>query len=256
MTYETVLYEAAGGVAVITLNRPDRLNAFTRQMHADLRAALQAAAGDPAVRTVVLTGAGRAFCAGQDLEEIGQGPVGDLVRDQYNPLILAIRRLAKPVLAAVNGVAAGAGMSLALACDLRIASERASFTTAFARVGLVADSGMSFFLPRLVGSGKAAELLFLSERVDAQQALALGLVNRVAPESEFAAAWREWAERLARGPAALGYMKQLLARSAHATLEEQLEHEAWFQGLAAGSADGQEGVRAFVEKREPRFRGQ
>lgn len=255
MSYETILYEVSDGVAVITLNRPDRLNAFSRQMHLDLSACLREAARDPEVRALVVTGAGRAFCAGQDLDEFDHGTVADLVRERYNPLILSLRRLEKPVVAAVNGVAAGAGMSLALACDLRIASDRASFTTAFARIGLVPDSGLSYFLPRLVGTGRAAELCLLGERVDARQALELGLVNRVVPEAEFPAAWRDWAGRLARGPRSLGYMKQLLAHAPQATLEEQLEHEAWLQGLAGATEDAQEGVRAFREKREPRFRG-
>lgn len=251
------MYEAAGGVAVITLNRPETLNAFNRQLHKELLAALDQAGSDPAVRAVVLTGAGKAFCSGQDLADVPEKPdFAEIVRRYYNPLFLRIQRLEKPVLAAINGVAAGAGMSLALACDLRIAHEKATFTTAFARVGLVPDTGISYLLPRLVGPTRAMELCLFADRIDAPAALEMGLVNRVAPADEFEATWREWAGRLARGPRSQGYIKRLLGHSYSATLEEQLEQEAWFQGLAGASADGQEGIRAFVEKRPPAFKGE
>ncbi|MCG0239888.1 MAG: enoyl-CoA hydratase-related protein [Firmicutes bacterium] len=257
MNWETVRYETGGGVAVITLSRPETYNAFNQQMHRELAEALRQAERDPGVRAVVITGAGKAFCSGQDLAEVPPDlEFSDLVRRYYNPLFLQIQRLEKPVLAAVNGVAAGAGMSLALACDLRIAHEEAVFTSAFARVGLVPDTGLSYLLPRLVGLGRAMELCLLADRIDARQALELGLVNRVAPAGEFEAAWREWAERLARGPRSLGYTKRLLYHSLRATVEEQLEYEAWLQGLAGATEDAREGSRAFREKRPPEFRGQ
>lgn len=255
MPYETLLYEVADGLAVITLNRPDKFNAFTRKMHAELQDALKGAERDAAVRCIAITGAGKAFCSGQDLTDLTGEPIGNLVRRQYNPLIQKIRSLEKPVLAAINGVAAGAGMALALACDLRVASEKASFTTAFVNIGLVPDSAASYFLPRLVGLTKAAELALLGERISAAEAERIGLVNKVVPEAEFAAAWQAWASKLAAGPRSQGLIKRMLNSSLTNNLEQQLELEAWFQDLAGSSEDAREGIAAFVEKRPPRFQG-
>lgn len=255
MAYETILYEVAGGLATITLNRPDKYNAFTRLMHTELQDALKAAEKDANVRCLTITGAGKAFCSGQDLTDLGGGPIGAAVQRYYNPLVQKLRSMEKPVLAAVNGVAAGAGMALALACDLRVASEKASFTTAFVNIGLVPDTAASYFLPRLVGLGKAAELSLLGERIGAAEAERIGLVNKVVPEADFAAAWQAWAQKLAAGPRSQGLIKRMLSRSLINNLAEQLELEAWFQELAGNSADAGEGIAAFVEKRAPQFKG-
>lgn len=259
MSYETILFEVREGAGHITLNRPDKYNAFTRQLHQELQDALKAAERDRAVRAVVITGAGKAFCSGQDLGEAAaqQGPLGDAVRRLYNPLVQRLRGMEKPVLAAVNGVAAGAGMSLALACDLRIASERASFTTAFVNIGLVPDTAISFVLPRLVGMAKAMELCLMGDRITAADAERLGLVNRTYPEAEFPAAVEQWAARLARGPRSMGYIKRMLNRSVTTPdLDSQLEHEAWFQELASRTGDAREGITAFLEKRPAQFKGE
>ena len=188
MSYEFIRYEVAEGVATVTLNRPEVLNSFTRPMSAELQAALREAAGDAGVRAVLLTGAGRAFCAGQDLAEAmpqdgSEGPrIEDIVRASYNPVVLAIRSLEKPVVAAVNGVAAGAGANLALACDIVVAAESASFLQAFVKIGLVPDTGGTFFLPRLVGMARASALALLGDRIAASDAQAMGLIWRVVPD--------------------------------------------------------------------------
>lgn len=255
---EPLLVEAADGIATLTLNRPAALNALDSALKAALAAAFRSVARDAAVRAVVVTGAGRAFCAGQDLRE-HEGNAersAEELRATYNPLILALRRLEKPVIAAVNGVAAGAGVSLALACDLRLAAADASFVLAFARIGLVPDSGSTWFLPRLVGPARAAELAFLGDPVPAGEAERIGLVNRVVPGESLAAEARALALRLASAaPRALALTKRALNRSLDATLEDQLEYEAILQGLAASAADHAEGLAAFREKRAPRFTG-
>ena len=261
-TVPTVLTERAGGVLRITLNRPDSLNAFTRQLHGELAEALRAAERDAEARVLVITGAGRAFCAGQDLKEARQAGQDDqprlsgLLRTHYNVLIKRLRSLDKPVIAAVNGVAAGAGLGMALACDLRIASSGATFVSAFSAIGLVPDSGTFYHLPRLVGWAKAMELMLTSERVDADEALRLGLVNRVLPAEAFESGVRELAERLASGPTlAYGLIKRGLNRSLSADLDTVLEMEAQYQAVAGQSYDFREGVTAFLEKRKPRFEG-
>ncbi len=243
------------GVLRITLNRPERLNAFNQAQHEGLIAALKEAERNAAVRCVVITGAGRAFCAGQDLASLGDMAVGDLLRRYYNRWVAQIRSLEKPVLAAVNGVAAGAGVSLALACDLIVMAESASFTQAFVRVGLVPDSGASYFLPRLVGYHKAMELALFGDPIRASEALELGLCNRVVPDAELEAAVNEWAGRLARGPRSMGWIKRQINRGLERSLEEVLALEAYLQEAAAETADAREGVRAFAERREPRFTG-
>jgi 2-(1,2-epoxy-1,2-dihydrophenyl)acetyl-CoA isomerase len=267
-------------IATITLDRPDVLNAFDRALKDALLAALQRATRDPEVRVVVLTGAGRAFSAGQDLKERlpredgdrsqgrGQGqvrregpsspaPLDAELRERYNPIVLAIRRMEKPVIAAVNGVAAGAGMSLALACDIRIASEDASFIEVFGRVGLIPDTGSTWLLPRLVGPARALELMWTTDAVDASAALALGMVNRVVPGDELEKETRALARRLASAaPLALALTKQAVQRALEVGLAEALDYEAALQGIAGRSADHAEGVRAFVEKRSARFTGE
>jgi 2-(1,2-epoxy-1,2-dihydrophenyl)acetyl-CoA isomerase len=256
--YETITYEKADGVATITLNRPQALNAFVPQMNQEVLAALKDGDRDTTVRCLVITGAGRAFCAGQDLKgrTPGQkGSLGSSLREKYNPMIRQIRQMETIVIAAVNGVAAGAGCNLALSCDLRVASEEAKFIQSFVRVGLAPDSGGSFILPRLVGLSKAMELLLLGDPVDAQEAQRIGLVARVFPAAEFAASTRKIAERVARAPRGIGLIKRAVNHAMLSGLEADLEYEAHLQEIAGRSADYDEGVRAFLEKRTPVFTG-
>ena len=258
-SFETVLTAFDGGVLTITLNRPDVLNAINEQLTTELGEALRAAERSEEVRCVVLTGAGRGFCSGQDLRDRAAGDFSyrEHLRATYNPVILQLRTLEKPVLAAVNGVAAGAGCSLALAADLRIASERASFIELFARVGLVPDSGSTWFLPRLVGVGKAFEMTYTTDPVDAQEALRIGLVNRVVPHEELMSKTKELAARLAAGPTkAYGLTKRAIHSALGASLEQALEYEAHLQEIAGRTADHREGVTAFIEKRLPTYTGQ
>lgn len=245
-----------GAVQTIALNRPDKLNAFTRTLHAELNAALREAR-DPSVRAVVLTGAGRGFCAGQDLTEFSApGDVGSSLRATYHPNVLAIRALEKPVIAAVNGVCAGAGLSLACVCDIRIASDAASFVPGFVGIGLVPDAGGTFFLERLLGASRAFEWMSSNRKLSAADAQAWGLVSEVVEADAFPSRVAETAATLAAGPTrAIGMTKRLFDHAAAATLEEQLELEAQLQSVAAQSDDFREGVTAFVEKRPPRFEG-
>ena len=256
----TVLLEVADGVATITLNRPDALNALTVPMKRELLAAFRAVERDRAVRAVILTGAGRAFCAGQDLRERLEpdaAPLGTELRERYNPIIRAMRGLEKPIVGAINGVAAGAGASLAFACDLRIAAEGASFALAFGRVGLLPDSGATWLLPRLVGGARAAEIALLNDAVSASAALAMGLVTRVVPAAELGDVVREMAGRLAHGaPLALALTKRSLNAAWDHGLDGALEYEAFLQDLAGQSQDHAEGIAAFMEKRPPRFSGE
>jgi 2-(1,2-epoxy-1,2-dihydrophenyl)acetyl-CoA isomerase len=221
--------------------------------------AFERAGRDPSVRVVVLTGKGRAFCAGQDLRERlepGAAPLEVELRDRYNPLILAMWRLEKPIVGAINGVAAGAGASLAFACDIRVASDAASFVLAFGRVGLIPDSGATWFLPRLVGVAKATELALTTDSLSASEAERIGLVSRVVPAEALAGEARAVATRLAAAaPRALALTKQALRRSLETGLEAALEHEAVLQGQAGATNDHAEGLRAFIDKRPPRFRG-
>jgi 2-(1,2-epoxy-1,2-dihydrophenyl)acetyl-CoA isomerase len=259
---ETVLVDvdAGAGVATITLNRPDALNALTVPMKQALLAAFRSVARDRAVRAVILTGAGRAFCAGQDLRERLQpdaAPLGVEVRERYNPIVRAMRALPKPIVAAINGVAAGAGASLAMAADLRIASEAASFALAFGRVGLVPDSGATWLLPRLVGVTRAAELALLGDSVDAADALRLGLVGRVVPADQLATEAGAVAARLAAGaPRAIALTKRALDAAWQHDLDAALDYEAHLQDLAGRTNDHAEGLAAFMEKRPPRFTGE
>ena len=251
--------ETADAVATLTLDRPNALNSLTVPLKDELLRTLRSLSRDQAVRAVVLTGAGRAFCAGQDLRERlepGAAPLATELRERYNPIILAMRRLEKPIVGAINGVAAGAGASLAFACDIRLAAPEASFVLAFGRVGLVPDSGATWFLPRLVGTAKALELALTNEALSAAAAERLGLVAGVVPAESLLEEARALAARLAAAaPRAVGLTKRAIARSADATLEEQLEYEADLQGIAGATADHAEGIAAFVEKRPPAFTG-
>lgn len=229
------------------------------RLAADLRRAVEEAARAAQVRCVVLTGAGRGFCAGADLREAAGNAgfsYGDTLREQYNPLIRGIRAMEKPVIAAVNGVAAGAGCSLALAADLRLASDRASLVQAFVKVGLVPDAGASFFLPRLVGLSRALEMAWSGDPVSAEEALRLGLVNHVVPHDDLLSATAGLARRLAEGPTrALALIKRAFAAGLTTSLEAALEMEARLQDEASATADHREGVGAFLERRPPRFQG-
>jgi len=256
-----ILFEVAEGVAKITLNRPDVLNSFTQTMARELRQSLERVAGDSQLRAVLLTGAGRGFCAGQDLAEAipheGEMPdLGDIVRGSYNPVIRAIRTLEKPVVCAVNGVAAGAGANLALACDIVFAASTASFIQSFAKIGLIPDSGGTFILPRIVGLQRATALAMLAEKVPADQALAWGMVYKVCEPIELLPAALATAKYLATQPTAgLGLIKRGFNRSLGVDLESQLDYEEELQREAGRSADYVEGVAAFLEKRKPEFRG-
>jgi 2-(1,2-epoxy-1,2-dihydrophenyl)acetyl-CoA isomerase len=251
---ETALEDA---VLMITLNRPDVLNAFNAAMHKALGAALKEAA-DPAVRAVVLTGAGRGFCVGQDLTEFREssGDIGSRLRGSYHPNVLAIRRLEKPVIAAVNGAAAGAGLSIACACDIRLAADSASFVPAFINIGLVPDSGGSYFVTRLLGYARAFEWMTSGRKLSAAEAHGWGLVSEVAEDDTLMPRAAELAAQYASMPTrGIGMTKRLFDRAATSVLEEQLELEAQLQTAATQTEDFQEGVTAFLEKREPRFTG-
>jgi 2-(1,2-epoxy-1,2-dihydrophenyl)acetyl-CoA isomerase len=245
-----------GAVQTITLNRPDVLNAFNRALHAALRDALKEAR-DPEVRAVVITGAGRGFCAGQDLKEFSEMPdIGAGLRETYHPNVLAIRALEKPVIASVNGACAGAGLSLACACDLRIAADNAAFVPGFIGIGLVPDSGGTYFVHRLLGAPRAFEWMSSNRRLTAAEAHAWGLVSEVVEANALSARTAELAATYASLPTrAIGMTKRLFDHADTATLEEQLELEAQLQAVAVQTGDFREGVAAFVEKRPPSFSG-
>ncbi|HLI52626.1 MAG TPA: enoyl-CoA hydratase-related protein [Thermomicrobiaceae bacterium] len=249
--------ELSGGVLTLRLNRPEAMNAITGEMLTELADQVAAAGSDREARVVVITGTGKAFCAGQDLKELPEEVSFQEVLERYNRVVLGIAELDKPVIAGINGAAAGAGLSLALACDLRVAAESASLVTAFSAVGLTADSGMSYTLPRLVGWGKAYELLVLSPRLTAGDALGLGLVNQVATDDTFPDTLRSLAERLATGPTrAFGFLKRALQTSANGSLREVLNQESNLQELAGRTRDAHEGITAFRERRRPNFTGE
>jgi 2-(1,2-epoxy-1,2-dihydrophenyl)acetyl-CoA isomerase len=254
-----VLLEIADGVATITLNRSGALNALTIPMKERLLAVLRDVGADPAVRAVVLTGAGRAFCAGQDLKERLEPDAPSLdaeLRLRYNPIVRALRAMPQPVIAAVNGVAAGAGASLAFACDLRIAADGASFVLAFGRLGLVPDTGATWTLPRLVGAARAAEIALLGDAVGTADALRIGLVSRVVPGDALAAEAAAMGARLAAGaPLAMTLTKRALGAAFERDLDGALDAEADAQRVAGASRDHAEGLAAFLEKRPPRFTG-
>ena len=255
-----VQVEVADGVATITLDRPEALNALTIPMKEALLAALEAAAVAPDVRAVILTGAGRAFCAGQDLRERLEPDaptLGEELRERYNRIVRALRALPKPIVGAINGVAAGAGASLAFACDIRIAAENASFVLAFGRIGLIPDSGATWTLPRLVGLAKASEMALLNDPVSAGEALRIGLVAKVVPAGSLMTEAWDVARRLAAGsPAANAATKRLLEAGLSSDLEAALEAETAAQDRLGAAADHAEGIAAFLEKRPPQFRGE
>jgi 2-(1,2-epoxy-1,2-dihydrophenyl)acetyl-CoA isomerase len=257
----SIVSERADGVLTLTLNRPDVLNAFNAEMALALHAALRAAASDAEVRAVLLTGAGRAFSAGQDLasvpnEEAGQFDIGAIVRSQYNPIIRLIRELEKPVVCAVNGVAAGAGANLALACDIVLAAREASFIQAFCKIGLIPDSSGTFFLPRLAGFARASGMMLLGEKISAEQALQWGLIWLVVDGAELVAKAKGLARHLATQPTrGLGLTKRALNASWANDLAAQLDVEEALQREAGRTRDFAEGVRAFLAKRAPVFEG-
>jgi 2-(1,2-epoxy-1,2-dihydrophenyl)acetyl-CoA isomerase len=262
MTHEFVLSDTDQHVARLTLNRPDVLNSFNRRMAVELREAIEAAAVDPTVRAILLTGTGRAFCAGQDLAEAtpsAEGPpldLGEIVHNSYNPLIRAIRHTEKPVVCAVNGAAVGAGASIALACDIVLAASNASFMQAFAKIGLIPDSGGTFFLPRLVGLPRAAAMMMLGEKISAATALDIGMIYQVCEPDALMDSALTVARTLAALPTrALGLTKRALNTSLGNGLEAQLELEEELQRVAGHTHDFVEGVTAFVEKRKPAFTG-
>ncbi len=256
-------FEISEAVATIVLNRPDVLNSFNAEMSSELVEALKRCSNDQSVRAVILTGAGRAFCAGQDLSEVlpdadGIMPsLGPIVEACYNPVIRGIRSLEKPVIAAVNGVAAGAGANMALACDFVIASEKASFIQSFCHVGLIPDSGGTFFLPRIVGLARANELMMLGEKVRAENALEMGMIYKVVSPDDLQGEGLRLAQRLASMPTkGLGLTKRGMNASLGNTLDQQLDLEIELQDEAGRTEDYREGVTAFVEKRDPQFSGQ
>ena len=256
--YETLLAETHDGVRVLTLNRPDVLNAVNAQMGRELLQGLRDAERAAEVRCVLLAASGRGFCAGADLREQvpGRTSLGDLLRERYNGIVLRMRTMEKPVIAAINGVAAGAGCNLALAADLRVASERTTFIEVFSRVGLIPDSGGTWLLPRLVGMGRALEMMFFADPMDALTAERLGLVNRVVPHDDLMAQTKEWAARLAAGPTrAYGLIKRGVNRALALDLEGALEYEAHLQEVAGRTEDHREGVAAFLAKRTPQYMG-
>jgi 2-(1,2-epoxy-1,2-dihydrophenyl)acetyl-CoA isomerase len=261
MSYQNILFDIKGGVARLTLNRPDRLNSFNTAMHAEVREALGGLKGSDA-RVMVLTGAGRGFCAGQDLNDRAVAPggaavdLGESVEKNYKPLVLALRSLAIPVIAAVNGVAAGAGANIALACDLVIAARSASFVQGFSKLGLVPDSGGTWTLPRLVGNARAMGLALLGDKLSADQAVQWGLIWRSVDDAELSAVVDALATQLAAAPTrGLARTKQALYEGWDRTLEDQLDIERDYQRELGYTADYAEGVAAFTQKRPPQFTG-
>ncbi len=258
MAFEFLKYEVGQGVATITLNRPEFYNALNDAITFELQDAWKAVAKDEAVRVVVLTGEGKAFCSGQDLKaEPGKKrSFMDSLHKRYNPIVRAMRSLPKPIVCRLNGVAAGAGCSLALASDIIVASEDATLIEIFVNIGLVPDSGSSWFLPRLVGTAKAFELCAMGTKVKAAEALALGLVSKVVPAAELDAAVKKYTDYFSIAPTkAIGIIKKMLNKSTTATLEEMLDYEAYTQEIAGATSDHQEGVKAFLEKRKAAFTG-
>lgn len=264
MPYETILYDLNGPILTITLNRPDKLNAMTVELLHELHAAFEQAATDPQVRVIVLTGAGRGFCAGADLAAAASlrdantdFSYSHMLESTYHPLILTMTSLPKPIIAAINGVAAGAGMSLALACDLRIITESASFIQAFIKIALVPDSGSTWLLPRLIGTARALELMMSGRKVTAGEALTLGIANQVVPDAQLPAAVSQIASEYVLAPTkTIGYLKQAVNFAQTSTLADALAKEAEMQDLAGGTADHFEGVAAFLQKRQPIFKGE
>jgi 2-(1,2-epoxy-1,2-dihydrophenyl)acetyl-CoA isomerase len=259
MEIKHLLYSVADGVATITLNRPEVYNALNDEITYELQDAWKACAKDEQVRVVVLTGAGKAFCSGQDLKAASgkeKRSFMESLHKRYNPIIRAMRTLPKPIVGKINGVAAGAGCSLALACDVLVAAEEASLIEVFINIGLVPDSGSAYFLPRLVGTAKAFELCSTGRKVSATEALQLGLVNKVAPLAQLDEAVKSYTDYYATAPTqSIGLIKKMLNKSTQASLDEMLDYEAYCQEIAGTSADYKEGVTAFLEKRKAQFKG-
>ena len=262
MNYEHILFAAEGGVARLTLNRPDRLNSFNDAMHAEVRDALSHVKASKDARVLLLTGAGRGFCAGQDLGDRAVAPgaepvdLGASIERNYKPLVLSLRALPLPVVCAVNGVAAGAGANIALACDIVIAAKSASFIQAFSKIGLIPDSGGTYFLPRLVGSARAMGLAMLGDKLSAEQAAAWGLIWKCVDDAEFAASVEALVQQLSTAAArGLAATKQAIYAAGEHTLEAQLDLERDVQRELGRSADYREGVSAFGAKRQPKFSG-
>lgn len=255
-----ITYDVHGKVAVIKLNRPDKFNSFNRDMALQLHQVLDEAAIDKQVRAILVTGEGKAFCAGQDLSEAidPSGPgITRIVEEHYNEIILRLRRIEKPIIAAVNGVAAGAGANIALACDIVLASSAASFIQAFSKIGLIPDSGGTFFLPRLIGFQRASALMITGDKVSATEALQMGMVYKVLDSATFQAEALAFASVIAAMPTrGIGLTKRLLNESAFNTYDKQLTREGVLQTEAAGTFDYNEGVKAFLEKRVPLFKGE
>jgi len=263
MTYETIQFNIDKGIAVLTLNRPDRLNSFTQAMHREVRAALDQVQADKTVRVLLLTGAGRGFCAGQDLNDRAVEPgapgvdLGESVEKYYAPLVMTLRMLPMPVICAVNGVAAGAGANLALACDIVLAAKSASFIEAFSKLGLIPDTGGTWALPRLIGPARAMGLAMLGERLPAEKAEEWGLIWRCVPDDALMMEAMAMAEHFAAAPTkGLAYTKKAMLASSTNTLEQQLALEASMMRELGYSHDYREGVAAFIGKRQPQFRGE
>jgi 2-(1,2-epoxy-1,2-dihydrophenyl)acetyl-CoA isomerase len=259
MSFQYLKFETNNGVATITLNRPEVYNALNDEIKIELQDAFKAVTKDESVRVVVLTGEGKAFCSGQDLKTgAGQGKRSFLksLRKGYNPLILAMRNLPKPIICKLNGVAAGAGCSIVLACDIIVAAEEASLIEIFINIGLVPDSGSSYFLPRMVGMAKAFELCSTGKKISAKEAFELGLVNKVVKNEELNETVKGYTDYFAMAPTrSIGLIKKMLNKSSTSTLEEMLEYEAYLQEIAGSTHDHEEGVKAFLEKRKPSFLG-
>ena len=258
-TYQYLKYQLDNGVATVTLNRPDVYSALNDEITFEFQDALKAIAKDEKVRVIVITGEGKAFCSGQDLKAASGDQRRSFLQSlnrRYNPIINAMRSLPKPIVCRLNGVAAGAGCSLALACDIIVASEEATLIEVFINIGLVPDSGSSYFLPRLVGMAKAFEMCSMGTRVKASEAAAIGLVNKCVPADQLDAAVKTYTDYFATAPTrSIGLIKKMLSKSATSTLEQMLEYEAYCQEIAGSSHDYKEGVSAFLEKRKPDFIG-
>ena len=254
-----IQFEKIGAVGKIILNRPDKYNSFVRTMVLELQKKLDECSNDQTIRCLLITGSGKAFCAGQDLKEALDPTglkIGEIVREHYNPTIRKIRGINKPVIAAVNGVAAGAGANIALACDIVVAAKSASFVQAFSKIGLIPDSGGTYFLPRLIGLPQATALMMTGEAISAEKAVTLGMIYAVYEDSEFTTSYMQLADTIAAMPTkGLGYTKQLLSQTYNNSLDEQLNLEVATQALSATSEDHKEGIQAFLAKRIPKFTG-
>ena len=262
MIYEEIAFEKEKGVAIITFNRPDKLNALSPRLRVDIARAIDDVSDDEETRVLVITGAGRGFCSGADLSVRSSNNPADLglgERYRLDPvgwLCIRIHNLHKPTIAAVNGVAAGAGLSLALACDMRIASETARFGSIFVKRGLVPDNGSTYFLPKLVGVAKACELMFIGDLIDAKEAERIGMVNAIVPPDELMPMTMDLATKIAKGPPlTIQLTKRAIYKGLTRDLTSQVEYEAYSQAIAGATEDAEEGVRAFMEKREPEFKG-